>query len=207
MKVRIVDESVPVYPEMDPDGISVYSLHAGDHVEIMKITRRKGKSWVHIQRPDGQMGFVMGNTRVFAIRKVQLDQKQAVFYSEPSVEADQLGTLARGARLVVQDVKKVEGSDGWVKVVTPEGQEGWISGKARIRVLPDNPVENGRRQMIYAAMWLAGAILIVVYLQLTNPESQMIMLGYGAGIIGLLQLVQGFTQYQQGKREQRESKQ
>ena len=86
--------------------------------------------------------------------------------------------------------------------VHADGQEGWISGKARIRVLPDNPVEAGRKQMIYGGIWLAVGILVAVYLQITNPESQMMMIGYGAGIIGLLQLGQGLIQYLQGKKEQ-----
>lgn len=202
MRVRIIEESVPVYPEMDPDAISLFSLHAGDHVEIVKILRRKGKSWVQIQQPNGQTGYVAGSTRVFAIRKVVLEEKEANYYAEPNSESELLGVLKRGIHLTVTDVKKEAGSDGWVKLVHADGQEGWISGRARIRVLPDNPMEAGRKQMIYGGIWLAVGILVAVYLQITNPESQMMMIGYGAGIIGLLQLGQGLIQYLQGKKEQ-----
>ncbi len=54
----------------------------------------------------------------------------------------------------------------------PNGQEGWISGRARIRVLPDNPWKPDASKMIYGGIWLQWASWLPMYLQITNRRAR-----------------------------------
>lgn len=204
-RARIIDEPAKVYAEMDLNQPPRWTLPIGEVVELAKIKRRHGKTWVTITRQDGSTGFITGETHVFQMRHVELN-KPTDLYAEASAESRVIHQYKKNDRVVMQDVVR-EGNSGWVLVQDIAGRKGYIPGKVRIRVIPDDLVAAGKKNMIMGGIWAAGGILLTVIVSLTSAEmSATTMIAWGAAIFGVLQIIQGIMQYFSGRKDQKDPK-
>ncbi|TES86790.1 MAG: hypothetical protein E3J89_01930 [Candidatus Aminicenantes bacterium] len=64
MKVKILDENVTVYADMDLNTPALTELVAGNEVELGKTTKKLGVQWVEVILPNGQHSYIPGDTMV-----------------------------------------------------------------------------------------------------------------------------------------------
>lgn len=199
-QARIIDENADFYAEMDPARPPVGSIPVGEVVETGKVRRRMGRSWVTVTRQGGQTGYILGDTHIFPLRNVELDGP-ADLYDKPGGEGRVIHQYKKKDRMMMLDV--VRGTDtGWVKVKDYTGHKGYIPGKTRIRVLPDDLIAAGRKSMTIGTLWtVAGLALTAVSYFTAQSSSGMILIAWGAAIFGILQVVQGLIQYYNGKKD------
>lgn len=203
-KARIIDQSANIYPDMDPSAQIIGVIPVGEVIELGKIRRRKGKAWVSFTRTNGQSGYVSGDTHIFPIRQVETIDAVSLL-DQPAADARVIHQYKKKERMTMLDVVR-SGDSGWVKVKDPAGREGYINGKTRIRVVPDDLVAAGKKNLLVGALFTVGglALTLATYLTSSNTGGSYII-AWGAVIFGVLQVVQGLTQYYNGRKD-RESK-
>ncbi len=204
-KARIIDQKADFYSEMNPEQQPVGSIPVGEVVELGKIKRRQGRAWVAITRQNGQAGFMPGETHIFPMRRVELD-KPTDLYDKAGEGQRVIHQFKKKDRMMMLDVVR-EGEAGWVQVQDYAGHKGFISGKTRIRVLPDDLVAAGRKSMAVGSLWATGGLILTVitYLMQTTTGGTYII-AWAAVIFGVIQVVQGLMQYYSGRKDEKGAK-
>lgn len=194
MKARILDPQVKVYSSMDDNTLSIATLQEGSEIEFGGKKRKSGKFWVPVVLATGQNAYIPGDARIYIIREGTLVQNSVDMHSEPSSDSPVKQQLMRNTRLSILQVIKQDGQD-WVRVRDTAGNEGFISGETRVRLVTQKSKALGRKNMISGGLWLvAGAIML--YSELSNPAgSGFDLLVYGAILFGLVMLVSGIVQF------------
>lgn len=204
-KARIIDQKAEFYSEMNPQQQPVGSIPVGEVVEIGKIKRRQGRAWVAITRQNGQAGFIPGETHIFHMRRVELD-KPTDLYDKTGEGQRVIHQFNKKDRMMMLDVVR-EGESGWVQVQDFSGHKGFISGKTRIRVLPDDLVAAGRKSMATGSLWATGGLILTVITYLTaTTTGGTYIIAWAAVIFGVIQVVQGLMQYYSGRKDEKAQK-
>jgi hypothetical protein len=194
MKVRILDTQVKVYGSMDESEVSIASLSRGMEVEIGGGKRKQGKVWVPVTLEGGQKGYISGEARIYAIKEGALMQDSVDMYEEASVESPVKEQLKRNDRLAVLEVSK-DGEVRWARVRDINGNEGYISGETRLRLIQVKTKATGRKNMLTGVMWLiVGGFITFSGSSITSGGS-FALLGYGALLFGGVMLIMGLVQY------------
>lgn len=198
MKARILDDQVKVYSSIDANAVSIATLPKGSEVEYGAPRRKAGKMWIPITLSTGQLAFISGETRLFPMREGALMQSDVDLHAEPSAGSLVKQQLARNTRLYILQVVKGDGQD-WVRVRDASGNEGYISGDTRIKVLQQVTKASGRKNIITGVMWLIAGIVIIF--SGTSPTSggSFTLLGYGAIVFGVVMLASGIMQFLKAK--------
>ena len=194
MKARILDPQVKVYSSMDENAVSIASLPEGSEIEFGGAKRKAGKLWVPITLSTGQQAYIHGETHIFVMREGSLLQNNVDLHAEPSGGSLIKQQLARNSKLYILQVVKGEGQD-WVRVRDATGNEGYISGDTRIRVLQQKTKAMGRKNMLTGAMWLIAGLVITFSGSAATSGSGFNLLGYGAILFGAVMLISGVVQY------------
>lgn len=194
MKARILDPQVKVYSSMDANAVSIATLPEGSEIEFGGAKRKAGKVWVPITLSTGQQAFIPGETHIFTIRQGSLLQNNVDLHAEPSGGSLIKQQLARNSKLYILQVVKGEGQD-WVRVRDVNGNEGYISGDTRIRVLQQKTKALGRKNMLTGAMWLIAGLVITFSGTSPATGSSFYLLGYGAILFGAVMLISGLVQF------------
>jgi len=69
MKVRIIENPVKVYSDVNDPAITITELPVGSEVEIGGLKKKDGKSWVGVTLSNGQKGYISGEARCFLTLK------------------------------------------------------------------------------------------------------------------------------------------
>lgn len=203
MKAVLTDEEVHVYSSMEENSISIAALHKGDIVELGKVTRKKNQTWVEITLPNEQKGYIVGETKIFTIKKAQLTSNSADLHESPDENSPVLKTYTKGSQLTVSGVENLEAGN-WFKIEDEAGMVGYIaSGSAKLRVVPELSRSTAIRSMITGAVF--AVIGIVLTLANGNPNDQggMIYISYAVIFFGLLQLGQGAFEFYRVTRKEK----
>lgn len=204
MRAILTDESTQVYATTEDQTISVATLHQNDEFEIGKIFRKKRKAWVEVTLDSGVKGFISGDAHIFGLRKVQLVDSSAEMRSEPSATSTLIKTMSKGdIFFTLRVVKNDEG--GWVKVRDTSETEGYIIGKAKIRILQTATRVEARKTLILGAI-MAGVGLIFGAISYIAKETSTTTyyLAIGFIVFGALQLMQGYIQRRQAIAQEKE---
>jgi hypothetical protein len=194
MKARVLDPHVNVYSTMDADSLSFATLTEGMEIEVGGAKRKAGKEWISITLATGQKAFIPGDTHLFAVREGALMQESVDMYAEPSSESPIKQQLTRNTKMSILEVKKAD-DERWVRIRDVNGNEGFISGETRIRVIQAKTKAMGRKNMLSGAMWLiAGGVIIYSGLKGTTGGS-FALLGYGALLFGAVMFISGLIQF------------
>jgi Bacterial SH3 domain len=189
MKARILDPQVKVYSSPEPNSVSLATLPQGTEIEFSAPRRKAGKVWVPITLSTGQQAFIPGDTRIYIYRLASLLQKDVEMRAEPSQKSLVKQTLTRNAKVYILEVIKQDDQE-WVRVRDTSGNEGFIPGQTRIRVIPEKTKALGRKNMLSGALWLIAGIVITVASMSPTSGGGMYIFAWGA-----ILLIQGVVQY------------
>jgi hypothetical protein len=193
MKARILDPQVKVYSSMDANAVSISTLPEGSEIEFGGSKKKAGKLWVTITLSTGQQAFIPGETKIYIIRQGSLLQNNVDLHSEPSSGSMVKQQLNRNSKLYILQVVKGDGQD-WVRVRDLSGNEGYIDGNTRIRVVPQKTKAQGRKNILTGVMWVIAG-LVITFSGSSPASSSFYLFGYGAILFGLFMLVSGIVQY------------
>lgn len=207
MRAILSDESMPIYPEPNGDSISITTLHKGDELEVGKVLRKKKDTWVEVSTPAGVKGYIHGDTKIFAIRRVEAVANPLEVYEAPDESSPVLTTLPKKTAFTVRGFEKVEDKE-FFHVLTDDGMEGYVRTTAKMRVVPEATPGSARKMMIMGGLFAAAAI--VIYLLglrsgTTNAGNTSIFT-IALFLLGLFQFGQGYVQYRQAKKDEQAKK-
>jgi capsular polysaccharide biosynthesis protein len=194
MKARTLDGQVKVYSSTDANAVSIAVLPEGTEIEFGAARRTGGKVWVPITLSTGQQAFIPGDARIYVIKQGALMQNSVDLFTEPSKNALVKQQLDRNSKF---DILKVEEADGkrWVRIRDTNGNEGFIDGNTRIRVIQQKTKALARKNILSGAMWLVAGLLITFSNSSSASGSGFIILGYGAILFGAFMLISGVMQF------------
>jgi hypothetical protein len=194
MKARILDQQVNVYSSMDANSISIATLKEGSEIEFGGSKRKGGKVWVPVILSTGQQAFIPGDAHIFVIREGALLQGNVEMHAEPSSDSLVKQKMDRNTKIAVLQVVRGDGED-WVMVRDAHGNEGFISGNTRIRVLQQKTKSQGRKNMLTGVLWIAAGIVVIYPYFTPSKGGAIIYLGYAAMVFGVAMLVTGIYQF------------
>lgn len=194
MKAILIDEQVPVYASMEDESISIATLHQGDQMDLGKVSQKKKKTWVEITLTGGQKGYILGDTKIFAVRKAVVARNPVDIVDAASGTANVIKTLVKGTNVTAYGVEKND--DGsWFKVRDDSGTEGYIPTSAKLRVIQEATRANATRNMVTGLIF----VVIGIFLTISNTNSaageSMLLISYAVIFFGLLQIGQGVVEY------------
>ena len=193
MKARVIDEQIKVYSSMD-DPISIATVSKGMEVEFGGVKRQAGKTWYRVTLATGQQAFIPGESHIFAVREGALMQEKVDVHAEPSAESLVKQQLTRNTHMNILEVV-TEGEQRWVRVRDMNGNEGFIDGETRIKVVQQKTKALARKNLLTAAMWLIIGGIFTFSNAATVSGSGFRLLGLGALLFGAGMLVWGLYQY------------
>jgi len=203
MRASLGDESARVWQEPNAESISMTSIHKGEEFEVGKVIRKKKEVWVTVTLDSGVIGYISGDTHIFAIQKVEAVGNDLELYKEPDDTSPVLATIPKKTLFTVRGVENVNDVN-WYHAEDEEGNKGYIKTGVRLRAKPQITRESARKMMITGALFaVGGAVLYFVFP--SNPEAaggDTSFISLGLILLGLFQVFQGFMQYRQmGKKE------
>jgi hypothetical protein len=195
MKVRIIEQTATVYSEPDSSSLPINQLAVGNEIEMGGIKKRAGKSWVAVQLPGNQRGYLPGDTRIYHIKRVKLNQKAVEVHSDPSAQSMVTSRYGRGGEFLLADTVERDGKS-WVKIRDAAGGEGFIDGKTQIKVIPEVTKSVGKKNMLYGALWCVGGTVVTVVSYTAVAESGgTYIVAWGAILFGAIQFIKGVYQF------------
>jgi hypothetical protein len=194
MKGRILDPQVKVYSSMDDNTVSMATLKEGNEVEFGGVKRKAGRFWRSVSLDNGQQGYIAAEAGIYPIRKGALMQDKVEVHSEGSADSPVTQQLAGNVKILILQVIKGEG-DGWVRIRDENGNEGYISGSTRIKLIQEKTKAMGRKNVVTGLMWLIAGLVIAFSGSSAFSGGSFSLLGYAAIAFGVIMLVIGARQY------------
>ena len=199
MKARIIETPARVYQQADPNSFTLTELPCDTEVELGAVKKKDGKSWVAVTYGPNQQGFIAGDTRIYRIKQAVLVQASANVYTAPSAIATVKAQYKKNTQFLLLGTVAQDGKN-WVKIRDLAGNEGFIDGTAKIKVIAEKarPTKAlGKKNMLYGALWCIGGIVltVVTYSAATSSGGGTYFVFWGAVIFGGIQFVQGLIQF------------
>lgn len=206
MRGILVEEIIKVYAEPNDQTLSITSLRKGDEFDLGKVSRKKKEVWVEVTLDSGQTGYISGETKIFVIKKVQFFADNIEAHESPSQESTVIKTYPKKTIVTAVGFESDEGK-GWVKIIDAEGVTGYVRGEAKIRVYQEASKQNGKKQMFSGGMFaILAAAFYIFSMNQEQATSNMSILVVAVFAFGLMQLVQGFLEFNKAKKKEEESK-
>lgn len=197
MKAILMDDETPVYASIEDNTISIATIHKGEEMELGKVIQKKRKSWVEVNLGEEQKGYITGDTKIFAIRKVTVMNPSIDVKESPSEDAPVVKTLLKGSTMTVCGVEKFENGSDWFKVRDDAEMTGFVPTSSKLRVVPELSQSNAVRNLATGLIFAAIGVFFVVTNSTSNSGSNMVWISYAVIFFGLLQLGQGANEYYQ----------
>jgi len=207
MKGILVEDGIKVFAEPSDQTLSIASIKKGEEFELGKVSRKKKEVWVEVTLSSGQTGYINGETKIFVIKKVQFFGDNIEAHEAPLPDSPVIKTYPKKSVVTAVGFEKDEGK-GWVKILDADGLTGFVRGESKIRVYQEATKENGKKQMFSGGMFAILAAAFYIY-SLNNGQasSNMSVLVVAVFAFGLMQLVQGFLEFNKAKKKENETKQ
>lgn len=207
MRGILVEDEIKVFGEPSNQTLSITSLKKGDEFELGKVSRKKKEVWVEVTLASGQTGFISGETKIFVIKKVQFFADNIEAHEAPSPESAVIKTYPKKTVVTAVGYESDEGK-GWVKIIDQDGLTGYVKGESKIRVYQEATKENGKKQMLSGGMFAVLAAAFYIFsMSKEQTTSNMSILIVAVFAFGLMQLVQGFLEFNKAKKKENETKQ
>ncbi len=207
MRGILVEDEIKVFGEPSNETLSITSLKKGDEFELGKVSRKKKEVWVEVTLASGQTGFISGETKIFVIKKVQFFADNIEAHEAPSPESTVIKTYPKKTVVTAVGYESDEGK-GWVKIIDQDGLTGYVKGESKIRVYQEATKENGKKQMLSGGMFAVLAAAFYIFsMSKEQTTSNMSILIVAVFAFGLMQLVQGFLEFNKAKKKENETKQ
>ncbi len=189
----VLKQPAVLYKDTNDQSAPIAQLKLGDQVKLGG-TRKKGKDqWVEITLPDGRKGYLPGTSQVFRTIKVKLIQGDTNVLAEPSINSAIKFKVATNEKFYILD-----SSDGWVKIRTRNGNEGYLDGRVSVKKLAAVSKEIARRNMVGGALWcIGGGLVTCVSYSAASSSGGTYLITWGAILFGAIQFMQGLSQYRE----------
>lgn len=197
MKVRIIENPVKVYSDVNDPAITITELSVGSEVEIGGLKKKDGKSWVGVTLSNGQKGYISGEARIFHIKKVMLNQGNANVYSAPSTQSAVKTMFKKRTTFFLTDTVKQD-NQSWIKIRDMQGLEGFIEPKTRIIVIQEAvkaTKATGKKNMVVGSLWFIGGSLVTILTFSVASGGGSYIVAWGAILFGAFQFLQGLVQF------------
>jgi hypothetical protein len=196
VKARIIEQGSKVYSQQDLYSTPLTELAQGSEVELGGVKTKAGKAWVSVTLPNGEKGYLTGDTRVFHLKPATLVQNSVNVYAQPSAQSMVRATFRKNAKFLLTETVKQDAT-AWVKVRDAAGNEGFIEGSTRIKVIPEVTKAVGQRNMLVGALWCIGGTVVTVVtynIASSSPSGGTYFVAWGAIIFGGIQFLKGVFQ-------------
>jgi hypothetical protein len=199
MKARIIEQPARVYNDINMNSLSITELAIGSEVELGSVKKKDGKEWVAVTLPNGQQGYLPGETRIYHIKRATLLDGSVKVWAEPSAQSAVTTQYKKNTQFYLTDVVKQDSQD-WVKIRDLAGHEGFIEGRTKIKIIPETArvtKASGGKNMLYGALWCIGGIIVTAatYSSAVSSGGGRYFVAWGAIIFGGIQFLQGLYQY------------
>jgi hypothetical protein len=195
MKGRIIDPQVKIYGEPETGSLSVASLTSGDEIDFIGLRKVAKKNWAEVALADGQKGYLPAETKLFFFKQASLLQKSSNVFSRPSSLSSVKSTLQKRDRFYIIDVVDRNSKEPWVKIRDLSGVEGFIDGRARIKVIAEVTRATGKRTMVSGGLWCLAGILIATGVVQAASTLGAFIITWGAIVYGAVLFFRGFYQF------------
>ena len=195
MKIKILQDNVPVYAQVDTESMSMRTLQTGDIVEVGKVKKVRGKQYVEVSFPDTTRGFIPGETRTFSLIQATLNQSKAPLYGT-AARGPVVAQLKKGTLLQFLDIIAANG-ETWIYVQEPKtGQTGYIEGNTKILRKDKVTKQTGINNMLVGgAFFVVGLVVTIGSYAAASNAGGTYYLCWGAIIFGAIQFIQGLIQF------------
>lgn len=194
MKAILTDEQAPVFPSMEENSISIATFHKGEEMELGKVVKKKGQSWVEVVLPGDQKGYISGDTKIFIVRLARIMANSTDMMDAPSTSANVLKSLTKGAPITVVFVEKMEDGN-WFKICDETGAQGYIPTSVKLRAVQEITRSGAIRNMVAGFIFTAVGVLLTLQYARTEESSNLNVISYAVIFFGVFQLGQGIFEY------------
>jgi hypothetical protein len=122
-------ELTKIYAKPDLNSTPIIELTPGSELELGVVKDIAGMKWITATLPDGQWGYMPGDTKINSTMRLKLFEKEVTVYSGPSTQA---AVVTHMKKDTIYDVIPFGGHDqNWARIRDSSGNEGFIDGKTR----------------------------------------------------------------------------
>lgn len=202
MKAILSEELAPLMQEPTSESISILTMRKGDEFDVGKVLRKKKEVWVTATLPNGAVGYIKGDTKIFAIKRVETAANPVEVYEAPDTSSTLLKTIPKRTPFIVRGFEKVN-EVNWFSIVDDEGVKGYVLAGARMRVVPEVTKGSARKMMITGGVFALAAV-VLYFLPRASTQGSLVdgsFLTIALLLLGLFQVGQGYLQYRQSKKK------
>jgi len=121
--------STKVYNQPDLNSTPFTEVGRGSKLELGVIKEVAGMKWFTVTLPNGQWGYIPGETNLNTTRQLKLIEKEVTVYSEPSTSS---AVVTRMKKNTLYDVIPFgDHEQNWARIRDSSGNEGYIDGNTR----------------------------------------------------------------------------
>jgi hypothetical protein len=192
MKIKILQESAPLYSQPDQNSGLIRTLSRGDVGEVGSVKKVSGKQWVELTMQDGSKGFLPGDTRTFALLQVSLNRKTPLY----GMADKSMVKMELPRRTMVNFLDLIE-KDGqtWFYVQDAAGNQGYVEANTSFTRRDPVTKRTGMTNMMVGGGFFVVGLIVTIASFSTASSGGSYYLCWGAIIFGLIQFIQGLIQY------------
>ena len=194
MKFKVIEQDAPVYLQPRQDLPAIRILHIGDYAELFKVKNVKGQQWVDVViPPDKLRGYITGNTRIFALKRVVTNQPETILYATAGRESVK-ATLKKRTALNYLDLV-VQNGDKWIQVQDKTGSVGFIDPTTKVLQVAKPTLANGIWNVVIGGVaTLSGGYYLLAILTTSLFNWTEFLLRFCWALLGLTWFIAGIVQ-------------
>ncbi|HEV2176083.1 MAG TPA: hypothetical protein VGW33_02620 [Terriglobia bacterium] len=195
MKARVSNQPATIYSQPDSSAPPITQVPVGGIVEVGGVKTQGGRKWVAATLSDGRRGYLAGDAKVIFMRRATLLQDEVAAYSQPSTSSGVKARYQKSATLYLGE-KVTEDGKAWARVLDSAGNEGFVDGQTRIKVVPEATKAAGRKNMLRGGLWCVGGIVVTVATYSAAASGGgTYFVAWGAILFGGIQFFKGMYQF------------
>jgi hypothetical protein len=181
MKSRLLNKTVPVYREPNPNSTLLGVLRPSDEFTVREPETYQGKKWVSVTLNTGISGYISGVSELHPIQDAILQQSEVQILAAPDSHASVKQTGTKGMAFMHAGVVVQNGAK-WIEVRTPSGMIGFIPENTKYKLAE---TAKGKLKAATAAAATIGVINLIIGLIGSLADSR-VLPGWEALLSGAL---------------------
>ena len=118
-----------IYSHPDLNSTPFTEIARGSELELGVIKDVAGMKWFTVTLPNGQWGYVPGETQFNVTLRFKLFEKEVAIYSEPSTNSAVVTHMKKNT--IYEVIPFGDHDENWARIRDVYGNEGYIDGKTR----------------------------------------------------------------------------
>jgi hypothetical protein len=193
MKFKVIEQDAPVYLQPRQDLPAFRILHVGEYADLLKVKNVKGQQWVDVILQDKTRGYITGNTRIFALKRVVTNQPETILYGTAGRESVK-ATLKKRTPLNYLDLV-VQNGEKWIQVQDKSGSVGFIDPATKVLQVATPTVASGVWNVVIGAIATLSGGCYMLSILVTSPINWMeLVLRLCWTLLGLTWFIAGIVQ-------------